>query len=178
MGQGGRIANEEIRAWALGSRAGYTLGDLTWTPRLGLQVDAASGDGNPHDGTLGTFNPLFPNGYYVTMSAYTGYTNFTHVKPSLTLRPLPTLTAMFAVADQSRETAGNSVYTQPDIPIAGTAGHGGTFTGTYYQVRFDWQATRALAFALEAVRFVVSGTVRDVGGHDGDYVGVETRLGW
>ena len=32
-------------------------------------VDSASGDRHPGDGTLGTFNPLFPNGYYFTLAA-------------------------------------------------------------------------------------------------------------
>ncbi len=37
----------------------------SWTPRLGLSIDVASGDRNPHDNKLETFNPLFPNGNYV-----------------------------------------------------------------------------------------------------------------
>jgi hypothetical protein len=40
------------------------------TPRLGLQIDGASG--NRSTTTLGTFNPLFPKGYYVNLSGYTG----------------------------------------------------------------------------------------------------------
>lgn len=42
MGQVGEIGGESIRAWAVGSLGGYTFGDLLWSPRAGLQVDAAS----------------------------------------------------------------------------------------------------------------------------------------
>jgi hypothetical protein len=178
MRQEGRMAGEHVRAWAFGSRAGYKFADWAWSPRFGLQFDAASGDRNPHDGTLGTFNPLFPNGYYLALAGYTGFTNFVHLKPSLTLKPLPSLTWVIAAAAQWRETTGDAVYTQPDIPVIGTAGHGGAFTGTYLQTRLDWQATPHLALALEAVRFDVSHAIRSVGGRDGNYVGFETRYGW
>ncbi len=177
MGQEGRIADEKIRAWAVGSRAGYTLA-APWQPRLGLQIDAASGDVNSHDHTLNTFNPLFPNGYYVTLAGYTGYTNFIHVKPSITAKPARDLTAMVAVAAQWRATTADAVYTQPDIPVPGTAGHGGSYTGTYVQGRIDWQATRQISFAVEAVRFDISNAIRSLGGHDGNYIGVEVRYGW
>lgn len=178
MNQTGHIDGEPIRAWAFGSLAGYTLGWAPWSPRLGLQADAASGDGNPHDHVLETFNPLFPNGYYVTLSGLTGYVNFIHLKPSLTLNPTRKLKLMLAAAGQWRETTADAVYTQPNIPVAGTAGAPGRYTGTYGQARADWQAGEHVAFAVEAVHFAVSDVIRRAGGHDGDYLGVEMRLGW
>jgi hypothetical protein len=178
MGQSGHIADESIKAWAVGSRAGYTLQDVRWFPRLGIQIDAASGDSNGHDKTLGTFNPLFPNGYYVTLSGYTGYTNFIHIKPSVTIKPASSVTVMLAIAAQWRETTADAVYTQPDIPVPGTIGHGGSYTGTYLQSRLDWQVTPHFSTAVEAVRFQVAGAIQAVGGHDGNYLGVEGKFGW
>jgi hypothetical protein len=178
MGQTGRIARDDIEAWAFGSLAGYTFRNVGWTPRLGLQVDAASGDNNPRDHRLETFNPLFPNGYYVTLSGYTGYVNFIHVKPSVTLHPTKTLKVLLAAAGQWRETTADAVYTQPNIPIAGTAGHPGRYTGTYGQLRTDWAVTPHYSVALEAVHFAVSDVIRRAGGHDGDYLGAEIKFGW
>ena len=178
MNQTGHIDGERIRAWAIGSLAGYTLRVVPWTPRFGLQVDAASGDRSPHDLTLGTFNPLFPNGYYVTLAGYTGYVNFIHLKPSLTLHPVRRLKLMLAAAGQWRETTADAVYTQPDIPVAGTAGRPGAYTGTYGQVRADWAVSEHYAAAIEAVHFAVSDVIRDAGGRDGNYLGVELRYGW
>lgn len=178
MGQTGSIGGEQIRAWAFGSLAGYTLISYPWTPRMGLQFDGASGDQNPHDHVLNTFNPLFPNGYYVTLSGYTGYVNFIHLKPSVTLHPTRSLKLLFAVAEQWRESTADAVYTQPDIPVAGTAGRPGSYTGTYGQVRLDWALTPQAAFAVEAVHFDVRETLREAGGHDSDYLGVEMKLMW
>jgi hypothetical protein len=178
MGQTGSIGAQQIRAWAFGSLGGYTLISYTWAPRLGLQFDGASGDRNPNDKVLNTFNPLFPNGYYVTLSGYTGYVNFIHLKPSVTLHPSRSLKLLLAVAAQWRESTGDAVYTQPDIPVAGTAGRPGAYTGTYGQFRMDWMLTPQAAFAIEAVHFAVGDAIRQVGGRNSDYLGVETRLMW
>ena len=178
MNQTGHIGSKHIEAWAFGSLAGYTFFGVQWTPRLGLQVDAASGDRNPHDQLLGTFNPLFPNGYYVTLAGYTGFVNFVHVKPSLTVHPTKRLKLMLAAAAQWRETTADAVYTQPDIAVAGTAGHPGAYTGAYGQFRADWQVSEHVAAAVEAVHFEVANVIRAAGGHNGDYLGVELRFGW
>src|SRR5216684_3553761 len=114
MNQTGRIGIEPIEAWAVGSLAGYTFANVNWSPRVGIQLDAASGDGNTKQ-TFGTFNPLFPNGYYFTLAGYTGYANLIHIKPSVTVKPTSTLTLLAAVGLQWRETTADAVYTQPDI---------------------------------------------------------------
>jgi hypothetical protein len=178
MRQTGQIGGEDIEAWGFGSLAGYTLIEIPWTPRMGIQLDAASGNKNPNNHQLNTFNPLFPNGYYVTLAGYTGYVNFIHLKPSVTVHPTQGLQLMAAIGMQWRETTADAVYLQPNIPVAGTAGRPGRYTGTYGQFRADWVVTRHISLALEAVHFTVSDTIREVGGHDGDYVGVEFKYGW
>jgi hypothetical protein len=178
MNQVGRIGPKDIEAWAFGSLAGYTLTQILWTPRLGIQVDAASGDRSPTDNQLNTFNPLFPNGYYVTLAGYTGYVNFIHVKPSVTVHPLANLKVMGAVGMQWRETTADAVYTQPDIPIAGTVGRQGRYTGTYGQLRTEYILNSHISLALEVVHFAIGDALRGAGGHDSDYVGAEFKYGW
>lgn len=178
MKQTGRIGPDSIHAWAFGSLAGYRFRDLGLSPRLGLQVDGASGDHDPKDHQLGTFNPLFPNGYYVTLAGYTGYVNFIHVKPSLTLYPSKPLKLMLALGAQWRDTIGDAVYSQPNIPVPGTAGHSGRYTGTYGQSRMDWTIDRNISAAVEAVHFAVAQVIRQAGGHDANYLGIELKIGW
>jgi hypothetical protein len=178
MEQTGAFAGREIEAWAIGTRGGDTFRSVLWQPRIGLQLDAASGDANPTDHKLGTFNPLFPNGYYVTLAGYTGFVNFIHLKPSVTVHPTPKLTAMAAVAAQWRETTADAVYTQPNTPIARTAGQPGRYTGTYGQLRLDYLLNAHITTALEAVHFAVGDVIRRAGGHDGDYLGLEIKFGW
>jgi hypothetical protein len=178
MGQTGGVGDKNVRAWALGSIVGYTFSDVVWSPRLGLQIDAASGNRNPTGSTLETFNPLFPNGYYFTLSGYTGYVNLIHVKPSLTVRPTPKLTLLAAIAPEWRETTADAVYVQPTTPIPGTAGQPGRWTGFYGELRADWAITANLAADIEATHFQVADVIRNAGGHNSDYLEIELRFGW
>jgi hypothetical protein len=150
---------------------------VNWSPRVGIQLDAASGDGNTKR-TFGTFNPLFPNGYYFTLAGYTGYTNLIHIKPSLTLSPTSSLKIAIAAAVQWRQTTADAVYTQPDVAVPNTAGRPGAYTGSYGQLRLDWTIDRATSFAIEAVHFVIGDALRNAGGHDSNYVGIEIKRGW
>jgi hypothetical protein len=177
MSQSGRIGIEPIEAWAVGSLAGYTFASVNWSPRMGIQFDAASGDGNTKQ-TFGTFNPLFPNGYYFTLAGYTGYANLIHIKPSLTLAPTSSLKIAFAAAALWRQTTADAVYTQPDIAVPKTAGRPGAYTGSYGQLRLDWTIDRATSFAIEAVHFAIGDALRNAGGHDSNYLGVEIKRGW
>lgn len=178
MRQSGHVGRTPIHAWATGARAGYTLDGLPWTPRLGLQLDSASGDRHPDDGRLGTFNPLFPNGYYFTLAGYTGYANLLHLKPSITLHPDSHLAATIALGLQWRQTVADAVYVQPNLPVPGTAGHGGRWTGAYAQLRLDYRVNRNVTTDLEAVHYRIGNAIRQAGGHDGDYLELELKFGW
>jgi hypothetical protein len=178
MVQRGSVSREHIRAWGTGALAGYTIAALGWQPRAGLQLDTASGTRDLTGGQIGTFNPLFPNGYYLTLSGYTGYSNFIHFKQSLTISPAPALKMLVAVGELWRKTIQDAVYVFPATPITGTAGLPGGYTATYYQVRGDWAISRNFALALEANHYVVGSAIRLAGGHDSDYVGLEVRWGW
>src|SRR3984957_1209408 len=176
MNQTGRIGGKDIEAWAFGTLTGYTFDDVAMTPRIGFQFDGASGNSNGHE--FGTFNLLFPNEYYLSLAGYTGYVNFIHLKPSITIHPTDTLKVMFAAAAQWRETTADAVYTQPNIPVAGTAGRPGRYTGTYFQIRADYAITTYASAALELVHFAIGDALRRAGGHNGDYMGLELKWGW
>jgi hypothetical protein len=177
MLQTGTVGDSTILAWAVGSIAGYKL-DLPWSPRIALQIDAASGDRHPNDGRVETFNSLFPNGYYFTLAGYTGYSNLIHIKPSITLKPAANLALLGALGFQWRETTGDAVYQQANQAVPGTQGEGSLWTGMYVQLRADWTIAANLTGSLEAVHFQVGDSIRQAGGHNADYAGVELKYGW
>lgn len=178
MAQRGSVGAQAIRAWAFGARAGYTLERLAAQPRLGLQLDAASGDAHAGDGRVDTFNPLFPNGYYFALAGYTGYSNLLHLKPSLQWQATPALSATLAVGLLWRQTTADAVYLQPNLPVAGTAGHGRRWTGRYTQLRLQRPLSPQLTAALEAVRYSAGRALRQAGAHDSDYLSAELRWAW
>ncbi|MGJ5205720.1 alginate export family protein [Bradyrhizobium sp. HKCCYLR20261] len=175
MGQAGSVGAKQIRAWGAGARAGYTFADVAWQPRIGLQLDGASGDRHRGDDRIETFNPLFPNGYYFSLAGFTGYTNLIHLKPSLTVKPTAALSFMAAVGLQWRATAADAIYVQPNVAVAGTAGQGSMWSGAYAQLRADYRFNANLTGAIEAVHYDIGDTLRRAGGHDSDYIGVELK---
>lgn len=178
MGQLGTVGSSSIKAWAGGARAGYTFADTSWEPRVGLQFDVASGDRKRGDGTIETFNPLFPNGYYFTLGGYTGYSNLIHLKPSITVKPADKLSVTTAVGLLWRMTTADAVYTQPSIAVANTAGHGTPWTAAYLQFRADYAFTSNLTGALEAVHYQAGSTIRNAGGRNSNYLGAELKFSW
>ena len=63
VGQFGHQADDPVRAWAGAATAGYTF-NVGWKPRVGVEYAFASGDENPTDGEVGTFDPLLPFGHF------------------------------------------------------------------------------------------------------------------
>lgn len=178
MVQWGRVGVADVRAWAAGARGGYTFAQR-WRPRIGLQIDGASGDRRAGDARLDTFNPLFPNGSYsFSRAGLTGYVNLLQFKPSLEVSPSEDLVLGIYNGFVWRDTTADAVYLQPDVAIDGTAGTPGRRTGTYLQLRADWQASEHLAFAVEFVDFRISDTIRAVGGEDSRYAAVEASVTW
>ena len=178
MRETGRVGNERIRTWAVGSAGGYTFEHARWSPRIGLQLDLASGDRRAGDGTIGTFNPLFPNAYYFTLMSTPTYANLIHLRPSLELRPVQNLKLIARVGLQWRETTEDAVYVIPNRPVPGTAGMPGRWTGIYEQLRAEWQINRNWAAAVEGVQYQVGDAIRRAGGLNANYVNVELRFGW
>lgn len=81
-------------------------------------------------------------------------------------------------SEHTSQTTHDGIYLQPDIPVPGTAGEGGKRSSTYGQLQASWAVSRSLSFAAEFDRYWVAQALRNVGGHDSDYAGVELRWGW
>ena len=85
FGQFGEFDGDQIRAWSLGTDTGYTLANSTFEPRLGIKANIISGDSDPDDNTLGTFNALFPRGGYFGEIGVLGPANLINLHPSVDL---------------------------------------------------------------------------------------------
>lgn len=178
MGQLGTIGGKKIRAWAFGSRTGYTFSDYAFQPRIGIQIDAASGDRHPNGNIFQTFNPLFPNGYYFTLAGLTGYSNLINVKPTYTFKFTEKATILTAVGFQWRMTTADAVYVFPVQPVAGTAGVPGPWTAVYGQFRLDWIIENNLLAAVEIVHYEIGKALQKAGGRNANYLGCELKFYW
>src|SRR5260370_15783137 len=105
MFQAGRFGSGAIRAWRSVLDSSTLLADPVWSPRVGLVLDVASGDQDPADPNLETFNALFQSGTYSGRAQLLG--------PSNSIRFEPTVT--FALARQVRVSAGWGFYWRESV---------------------------------------------------------------
>lgn len=83
--QTGTFASGHILAGAISSNDGITFRNLKFRPRFGVRFDYASGDSDRNSEDLNTFNPLFPNPMYSSLSALLGPSNLTDAGPIIRL---------------------------------------------------------------------------------------------
>jgi hypothetical protein len=169
MGQQGSIGDRSVLAWAFGERSGYTFRGAPWSPHLSIQIDAASGN-TSSTGTFGTFNPLFPNGYYFSLADLTGFANLVHIKPMLSVAPSDSLLLQAAIGFQWRQTIRDAIYAWPVTPIANTAGRGSLWSGAYVQFDISKRINENLTLFSQFVHYEVGETIRAVGGRNANYV--------
>jgi hypothetical protein len=65
------------------SDTGYTFRNLPLRPRIGLKADIASGDSDPYDRDLQTFNAMYFKGEYFNRTQMLGPANIEDLHPSL-----------------------------------------------------------------------------------------------
>lgn len=140
--QWGRFGAGDIRAWTVASDTGYHLNSLRFHPRLGLKADAASGDHNPRDGTLGTFNALFPKGAYFSEADLLGPYNVMDLHPSMELHLLKNLSLTMDGDFFWRQSTRDGVY-----GIAGNllqSGRNATarYIGSHTSAQVEWRLDR------------------------------------
>src|SRR5262245_3183869 len=84
--QFGTFGKGRINAWTAASDTGYTFEGARLRPRLGLKADVTSGDKDPNNPDLQTFNALFPKGAYFGELSPVGPYNHMDLHPAINLK--------------------------------------------------------------------------------------------
>ena len=174
--QWGSFGDASIRAWTLSADLGYRWDDLPLSPRFGIKMDAISGDSNPADGRLETFNPLFPKLPYFSEANVATPANLLDVQPNLTLDVAPRVTLSVswnALWKQQREDA---FYAPPLSPVRGTARSQGRAIGTQTSLNLDWQLSKRLGLGAAYVHFDPREVTRDAGGSSGSFFAIWMQM--
>jgi hypothetical protein len=166
LGQFGSFGQQDIRAWGFAADTGYAFAISGWKGRGGLKATIGSGDHDPHDGKLGTYGGLFPKLAYFNQAGLLGASNVVDMQPSLTLRPTDSVKITVACDFIWRATTNDAVYTAVAIPIVGTAGRPGRYSGSQFSVDVFWQANRHIVVNAGLVHVDVAKILSSVGGHN------------
>jgi hypothetical protein len=169
LGQFGTFAEQNILAWGVSTDTGYTFDPAGWKVRFGLKADIGSGDQNLHGTILGTLNPLFPKLAYFNQAALLGPSNVMNLQPTLSFTPMEKLQLTLGYGFLWRATTADAVYTGAGVPVAGTAGQPGRFTGRQFSIDLAWQLDRHIEIGLGYVHFDPASVLKMAGGRDVDF---------
>jgi len=145
MFQAGRFGSGDIRAWRSVIEGSHLLADAVWSPRLGLVFDAASGDKNPADPNLQTFNAMFQSGMYSGRAQLLGPSNSVRFEPSVTFAPARQVLVSAGLGFYWRESIYDALYGIPGQVVVPSNGVTDRYEGSRPTVQIDWQLTRHLS---------------------------------
>lgn len=138
--QGGHFGPARIRAWSVATDTGRRF-DVAGRPRLGLLVAIASGDDDPDDGRLGTFNAMYPRGNYFGDEATLGPRNFFNLHPALTLQLSPQVELDASLDFFWRYSTRDGVYAPNGQLIRGPGDSRARYVATIASLGTTWTPT-------------------------------------
>jgi hypothetical protein len=142
-----------IRAWAVSSDTGYSFNQSQLKPRIGLRFDITSGDKDPKDHLLQTFNPLLPGTTYSDTIGLIGAPNSIGLVPNLRILPKGKLMMTVGSAFFWRQSTRDAIYSINVVPLrTGQLSHA-RFVGILPSFRLEWPIQRHWSYTLVISRF-------------------------
>ncbi len=152
-----------ISAFLLDIDPGYSIGNTPWSPRFGLKVGAGSGDHNQGQGTVGTFDPLFPRSGYLDLSGSLGQTNILNINPYLNLRPSEHWRLTTGLGMFWRESDRDGIYTPGMALIRGPGGSRARYVGSEATVTASFRTSKHLNLVAGYAYFSAGNFIAETG---------------
>lgn len=169
--QFGSFGDGSISAWTMASETGFTLENRLWQPRVALSANIASGDHNPADADLGTFNPLFPRGNYFSQAAVLGPRNFFNIHPFLTVSPTDDWSLTADMNLFWRLETQDGVYSPAGQVIRAPSGSEERFVGSAVSLSSEVTLAENVTFTAIYSHFFAGDFIRTTGpSHDIDFI--------
>ena len=169
--QWGSFGDGDILAWTAASDTGYSFEYLPFSPRFGLKANIASGDDNPDNPDLQTFNPLFPKGAYFSEDNLMGPVNFIDLNPTIDLHFTNNLSLSINWDFFWRESKRDGIYNNAVVLVRSGNNSNARYIGSQPQAQLEWDIDRHLTFSLIYAHFFAGRFIRETGpGKDVDYV--------
>ncbi len=162
--QFGSFGSGDIRAWAVESDMGYTFRSAPASPRAGFKTEIDSGDKDPLNPNLQTFQPLFPHGLYDQLVNLVGHANFIDLIPAVAFHPIHALSLSPECAFFWRESVHDGVYGVGGNLIRPVInGSRARYVGTQPNLTLIWQPTRHLQFVGIYTHFIPGSFIQQTG---------------
>ncbi|HUB25524.1 MAG TPA: alginate export family protein [Tepidisphaeraceae bacterium] len=144
--QYGTFSGNNIRAFGIATKDGYTFSHLDLMPRAFLGADVASGTSRAHGGDVGTFNELYPSGHGQFGNIDTiGRQNIIDVEPGLDLTLLEhekyveSLKLRTSFYEFWRQSIHDDLYNSAPAVVRTAGTSDARYIGSELDFLFNWQ---------------------------------------
>ncbi|CAD0001594.1 alginate export family protein [Flavobacterium chungangense] len=176
--QFGSFGSGDINAWTGSIDIGYSFEDIRFKPTINLRNDYISGDKNKGNGSLQTFNPLFPKGGYFGFSPQVGPVNLIDIHPYATMDLLSTLKMQVDVVFNWRFSTQDGIYRPSgSLNLTGSASDE-RYIGTAYLANFVYSVNKYISVVSGIQYFKTGAFINDIIPNSKDGVFFNVRLGF
>lgn len=161
--QRGSFGTHRVAAWGIGGEFGYRFLQTWLQPEVRFMSDVISGDNNPDDPNLETFNPLFPRGKYFGALSPVGPRNLIQVRPSISVHPRRDVAVSLTGGAFWRQSAADGIYGVPGNLVRSGKGSDARFIGHQVELSVAWQATAELNLSASLSTFEPGRFISDTG---------------
>jgi len=151
--QFGSFGGGDISAWTAASETGYTFAGVPLRPRLFLKADIASGDRDPNNPNLNTFNALFPKGAYFSETGLLGPANIIDAHPGIELQLTRSLSFVGDWDFFWRESTGDGIYNNALKLVRSGDRSSARYIGSQAQALLQWSISRHLTASVAYAHF-------------------------
>jgi hypothetical protein len=159
--QRGEFRQLPAQSWAISTDTGVAIRLWKFPARLATTFNSASGDKDPKDGRLESFNPLFPGNSYSGVVGLLGPTNLTDFTPSLRVPVRRNLVLAFEMPSYYRSSTRDGLYTIDLRLLLPGQSNRHRYVGTNPGVIAAWQMTRHVNFTGAITRFLPGAFLSD-----------------
>ncbi len=171
--QFGRFGNGDIQAWTAASEVGYTFEKAPLKPRTSLKANVTSGDDNPNNSNLQTFNPLFPRGAYFGEPALIGPANHIDIHPQLDVALRKNVLLTLDWDCFWRENTHDGIYGPAVNVIQSGQTSNARYVGHQAEAMLEWRLDRHITFVADYAHFFAGDFLKQTTpGKDVDYCSV------
>ena len=169
--QVGKVRDLNLSAYALNAGVGYNFLDTPWTPRIFAEYNYASGDDNPADHDIGTFQNLFPTNhkFYGIMDMFS-WQNMQDAHVSVSVKPAKTLAAEAGYYAHWLANNNDAWYRSNGIntvrPLNAAAQNAGNYQGSEVDVLVTWNPKKYFQVQGGYAHFFAGQYLKDTGAHD------------
>ena len=161
--QWGTFGSGNIRAWSITSESGYAWLAVPGRPRGSIRLTGGSGDRNPTDPDLQTFNAFSPRGGVVSDGFNISPANALHARAAIDFDITPTLRTTVALETLSRTSLRDGIYGPGGNLIRAPGGGSARHVGNDVDTTVTWTIDRHNTFALAAGKFVSGRFIKESG---------------